>query len=57
MLFDDAGLVEAQERFHQFGRDYPDKAGEMDVEGLLNQIGTRRAEKTYQIARFYEKTG
>jgi len=56
VLFDDAGLIEAQERFHQFRRDYPDKAGQMDIAALLDQISAHRAEKTYRIARFYEKT-
>ncbi|MBP7935568.1 MAG: outer membrane protein assembly factor BamD [Phycisphaerae bacterium] len=55
--FDDAPLVEAEERFRQFMGDYPDQARQLDVPLLLDQIASTRADKTYDIARFYEKTG
>ena len=55
--FDDAGLVEAQERFRQFQRLYPDTAAEHEVPVILDQIEATRADKTYDIAKFYEKTG
>ncbi len=55
--FDDAPLLEAQERFAEFLRTYPDQARELDVPVLLDEIANRRAEKTLEIARFYDKTG
>lgn len=55
--FDDAPLVEAEERFRQFLSAYPDQARQLDVPMLLDQIGSTRADKTYDIAKFYEKTG
>ncbi|MHC4797536.1 MAG: outer membrane protein assembly factor BamD [Planctomycetota bacterium] len=55
--FDDVGLIEAQERFSQFGKLYPDLAQQLDVPIIQEQIAARRADKTYQIARFYDKTG
>ena len=54
--FDDAGLVEAEERFRQFQRAYPEVARENNVPVILDQIAATRADKTYDIAKFYEKT-
>lgn len=54
--FDDAGLVEAEERFGQFARQYPEKSDELHVPDTIVEIGARRADKTLLIARFYEKT-
>ena len=55
--FDDVGLIEAQERFSQFEKLYPNLAQQLDVPVLQEQIAARRADKTYEIARFYDKTG
>ena|GEM_PF-979435 len=55
--FDDAGLIEAQERFLQFRKLYPDQGDQLDVPVVLEQIAARRADKTLDIGRFYEKTG
>jgi outer membrane protein assembly factor BamD len=54
--FDDAGLVEAQERYGQFLQAYPEQARENEVPARLEQIAARRADKSLDIARFYEKT-
>jgi outer membrane protein assembly factor BamD (BamD/ComL family) len=54
--FDDAGLIEAQERFTQFMQSYPAPAQEVDVPVILDEIAARRAEKTYEIGWFYERT-
>ncbi len=54
--FDDAGLVEAQERFTQFRKSYPAQAEGLDVGVILEQIASRRADKTLDIAKFYQKT-
>ncbi len=55
--FDDAALVEAQERFTQFMHQYPDIARQQGVPVILDQIAARRADKTYEIAYFYDRTG
>lgn len=55
--FDDAPLVEAEERFRQFLGAYPAQARQLDVPLLLEQVASTRADKTYDIAKFYEKTG
>ncbi|MBI4579076.1 MAG: outer membrane protein assembly factor BamD [Planctomycetes bacterium] len=54
--FDDAGLVEAQERFTQFMRAYPASAQDLDVPVILDTIAARRADKTLEIGKFYQKT-
>ncbi|HOA74115.1 MAG TPA: outer membrane protein assembly factor BamD [Phycisphaerae bacterium] len=54
--FDDAGLIEAEERFTQFMQTYPASAQEVDVPAILDEIAARRAEKTYEIGWFYERT-
>jgi len=54
--FDDISLLAARERFVQFLQTYPDQAQQFDVPVLLEQIANTRADKTYSIARFYERT-
>jgi outer membrane protein assembly factor BamD len=54
--FDDASLVESQERFRQFAQQYPAQAEQLEVRVLLDEIGATRAEKTFEIAKFYERT-
>lgn len=54
--FDDISLIEAKARFEQFMISYPDQAQQMDVPVLLDQIDSTRADKTFEIARFYERT-
>lgn len=55
--FDDAALVEAQERFGQFRRLYPEASQQQGVPVLMDEIAAKRAEKSYDIGRFYERTG
>ncbi|HSW47059.1 MAG TPA: outer membrane protein assembly factor BamD [Phycisphaerae bacterium] len=55
--FDDAPLLEAQELFGQFMRAHPSQARELQVPVILEQVAATRADKTLDIARFYEKTG
>ncbi len=54
--FDDAGLVEAEERFKQFQQQYPQVAEAKDVPVILDQIRTTRAQKEYEIGHYYERT-
>lgn len=54
--FDDAALVEAEERFNQFRKAYPESANQNGVDVILEEVAGKRAQKTYEIARFYDKT-
>ena len=54
--FDDISLIEAKARFEQFLESYPDQGVQLEVPVLLDQIASTRADKTYEIARFYERT-
>ena len=54
--FDDAPLLEAEERFHEFLRGYQAQGEQMGVPVLLDEIASTRADKTYDIAAFYERT-
>jgi outer membrane protein assembly factor BamD (BamD/ComL family) len=54
--FDDAGLIEAEERFRQFEQRYPQIAEAKDVPVVLEQIRTTRAQKEYDTASYYERT-
>ena len=54
--FDDAGLVEAEERFGLFLVQYPIQAEQEGVGQILQQIHTQRAAKELSIGRYYERT-
>jgi outer membrane protein assembly factor BamD (BamD/ComL family) len=55
--FDDAPLVEAEERFRQYLVQYPGTAEQEGIGLALTQIAEQRAEKEYTIGRYYERTG
>jgi outer membrane assembly lipoprotein YfiO len=55
--FDDAALIEAQERFQQFQREYPAMAEQQGTATTLKEIASTRADKTLDIGKFYQKTG
>lgn len=54
--FDDAGLIEAQERFREFRREYPQAAERDNVPLLMDEIAAKRAEKIYTVGQFYDKS-
>jgi len=54
--FDDSALVEAEERFEQFRKRYPEAADEENVPLLLEQIRNSRAQKEFTVGRYYERT-
>jgi outer membrane protein assembly factor BamD (BamD/ComL family) len=53
--FDDAPLIEAEERFLQFRQAFPQFSAGQDVDLVLESIRAKRAEKELSIARYYEK--
>lgn len=54
--FDDAGLVESEERFTQFKAQYPEIAERERIPVVLEQIRSTRAQKEFETAGFYERT-
>ena len=54
--FDDKGLIEAQERYTQFAKIYPAQAQDFDVAVTLDDIAIKRADKTLEVGKFYQKT-
>ena len=56
VAYDEAALIEADERFNEYRMTYP---GDSDIEGvglILDGIREKRAEKEYRIAQYYERT-
>ena len=54
--FDDAALIEAEERFTRYLAQYGVAARQEGVGQILQQIRATRAEKEYSIGRYYQKT-
>jgi outer membrane protein assembly factor BamD (BamD/ComL family) len=54
--FDEAPLVEAEERYRQYQKAYPARAEQRGVPTFLDQLAATRADKTLDIGKFYEKT-
>lgn len=54
--YDEAALIEAEDRFHEYRRAYPDAANHDGVPLILDSIRETRAEKDRLIAQYYEKT-
>jgi outer membrane protein assembly factor BamD (BamD/ComL family) len=53
--FDDAKLIEAEERFLELQRVYPNYAAEQDVTAVLDRIRDTRAHKHFSRAQYYER--
>lgn len=53
--FDDAPLVEAEERFQRFQIDFPEDAQANNVSLILEDIRNRRAQKEFEIGQYYRK--
>jgi outer membrane protein assembly factor BamD (BamD/ComL family) len=55
--FDDAPLIEAQERYLDYLRMFPEVAENEGIGLILDGIGEQRAEKEYDIGHYYERAG
>jgi outer membrane assembly lipoprotein YfiO len=55
--YDDAPLIEAQQRFRRFSEVYPISARSANVPSLLTQIKDAQGAKAFETARFYQRTG
>lgn len=53
--FDDAPLVEAEERFLRYRQDYPQAAQQEGVDQILEDIRNTRAQKEFEIGEYYRK--
>ena len=54
--FDDAPLIEAEERFRQYLAQYPGAAEQEGIGLILADIAERRAAKEYDVGQYYERT-
>lgn len=54
--YDDAPLIEAEERFREYRSEYPASAERDNVDLILKTTREARAEKDYLVGRYYEKT-
>jgi len=55
--YDETPLIDAEERYRQFARQYPAQAKKENVTRILRGIAVIRAEKLHGEGRFYERTG
>jgi len=55
--FDDAPLIEADERYRRYAQVYPEYARREGVGLVLEGIRERRADKEYEIAEYYQRIG
>ncbi len=55
-MWDETPLIEAQQRYKAFAEKYPSKARKAQVENILKEIHSSRAEKQYETGRFYVRT-
>lgn len=55
--FDDAALIEAEERFLMFRDSFPRAVGTHDIDLTLEDIRNTRAQKEYSIGEYYERVG
>jgi tetratricopeptide (TPR) repeat protein len=54
--FDDAALIEAEERYTQYLAQYGPSAEQEGIGLILQQIYAKRAEKEFSIGRYYERS-
>ncbi len=54
--YDDAPLIEAQQRYEDYRRDFPSAAETEGVAQILDTIREYRAEKVLSIASYYDRT-
>ena len=55
--FDEAALVEAQERFNDYHAKYPTDAAQEGVGQVVQTIDEMRADKEFRIGQYYDRTG
>ncbi len=55
--FDDTPLVEARHRFSHFAERFPRQAEERNIAETIRRIDSERAEKDFETAEFYRRTG
>lgn len=54
--YDEAALIEAEERYRDYRRQYPDAADQQGVGSILASIHAARAEKDFAIGEYYDRT-
>jgi outer membrane protein assembly factor BamD (BamD/ComL family) len=54
--YDEAALIEAEERYREYDSRFPTEAAHEDVDLILDRIHELRGEKEYSIGDYYERT-
>jgi len=54
--YDDTPLLEAKQRYENLAEQFPQRAAELNVDQILEEIRSIRAAKLYDSAEFYERT-
>ncbi len=54
--YDEAALIEANERYQDYSSQYPDYAAHENVDVILDDIRIKRSEKDLSIAQYYDRT-
>lgn len=57
VYYDEAALIEAEERYREYAASYPAAAQQQNVDAIIDGILESRAEKDYLIGWYYERTG
>lgn len=55
--YDEAALIEADERFADYRRFYPTGSDREEVDLILGDVQEKRAQKEFVIGQYYERTG
>ena len=55
--YDSGPLIDAAIRYRDFAAQYPARAEELGIDGILRDIADQRAHKAFCIADFYARTG
>ncbi len=54
--YDEAPLIEAENRYEEYARRYPDAAEEEAVSAILETMRAKRADKALNMAQYYERS-
>ena len=55
--YDSSSLLEAEARYRQFRREYPESIHDSEIVDRLTRLRDLQAEKEFEIASFYQRTG
>jgi len=56
IYFDDTPLLDATQLYNEYLNEFPNEAKREDIPVILDQIKSKRAQKEFEIGRFYRRT-